>query len=454
MYLRLDESVQGPPTIELVGEEFTCIQFRTNLSPEGEDTSQKKANVPSGNSTDCTAHNVRQVCRIVHTLGKKSSIIGSGRFEFPFCILLPDTLPSSFKMGSKDYCGVRYYLRASIACYTAPRVYFQLIKSSDSLSMQSKVYVEPVQIPVSSCCIRNRGLFTITGTINKSLFHAGDSAVVEVGLSNNTDVDLNSMLVTITQHVLFAAGDKSQEFYNIIDRKTIDLSKTKLGKKHEYRKMADLAKMNSNSVIEIQTNVIPLFALPTYFGVLIKIRYAINLIGGMSSKFTSSPSIAIPINVQSQKTAKRLDIVPYTTSPLTEDNYHGICLTEYHGLVVDENGIEPATLLPAIKAVPVPTDWSGKSVSFNVLNEYNNEFEFGSVIKPVEYAVNNSGSSQLFFTVENDSPVQPPIIPRFSSIEILFSTLKYSFDQILVIKHFIALAARYTEGEINYESRI
>ena len=452
LYVKLDKEVQGSPSIEVIGEEFTCVHYTTHTTTH---SGTGKHRTTHRHTHHHVAHGVRQLCTIAVPFSD-CVITGPGNFEIPFCLPLPSHLPSSFKLGSQSYCGIRYYASAKFLDCSAPSVYFQ-VNGRGIQYPDDKIFMEPRTISVSSCFCFDRGRFTLGGSVNKSLFCAGETALVQVAVSNNTDIELESLHVAITQSVQYSAKGHSKSFSNIIGSGVLNPSVFRAaggkGTSLDLHALRDeLLKSNENSS-RILGVAISSSSLPSYKGSLLSVEYCVSIVGKLQSSFaTTAPTIVLPLHVQPPVSTIALDTVISAVSPFAQSGFQGVYLTEYYGTFTNNQGQYTIPSAPQmISSVPIPSDWSAVAMPLVVINQ---PFVVGGQPVYADRKLDGAPSEGAVFTPEYDTSASPAsginspysfnaiLTATTSPFDTLITSLRTSFDQVNVIRSFID-CARY-----------
>jgi hypothetical protein len=263
---------------------------------------------------NCEALKNRRVFEVKIPLDEVSMIqngrIAPGKYEIPFAIELPDTLPSTLNVvetnGSK--CRIEYRVVAELK--GSGTFYNYKLKRafrvrSKPLDQEPKPYTTCTSATVRSVGIFKQGMLAFAAKVEDTLLDREETAVVKVSFRNTSKVHVKTIKATLWQDCDWKAGNYSRLSHT-------ETMKTKLAevemhsfdgslKEPKGTKSKDILKELNKDLEADGSNLHSVsFTMPkdancTYMGALIAVKHHLTITIKTDSMFTTNPMIEIPI---------------------------------------------------------------------------------------------------------------------------------------------------------------
>ncbi len=279
-------------TIEFVGQEKTQVRYE------------------SGSGKHRHTHYAHQTADIIranyflHQCNDK--YIYKGRYEFPFSIQLANSLPPSFYHGeSGHYAQIVYSLEARLHRYGAlswdvKNVVPLTMYGNNAQIIPNPVCIEPVTTRVKYWCCIDKGAMSLGTKVNSATIRAGDNAVVDFAVYNNSEATVKAIVVAASTRIGVQAGIHSASMTLSVIDKRIDKQDLKHVDKTKREAAADESQVNAllKSELDNAANRVsfPVTTTPTYLGAIINVKTWLDT--SIRTPFcVDDPSLQININV-------------------------------------------------------------------------------------------------------------------------------------------------------------
>ena len=240
-----------------------------------------------------------------------------GNYHFPCQFFLPSTLRNSSFEGL--YGHIRYDVEARIETRKGPRFLSstpstELYSALLTINVQAAgVAIAPALMSPARATVEKRGLFsslpmTLTATIPRSAYHAGERIPINVSLNNNSGGKDFTLRASLVQIETYGAGARGTSTVNIVTLDAIESRKIQGRTSIEWAPDLQLA--------------IP-STIPAIFDCsIIKVEHSVEF--EVTRTFGTNASVVIPIklhNVPPPSLVEQLESTPHEFSVTSQPPY-------------------------------------------------------------------------------------------------------------------------------------
>jgi len=243
----------------------------------------------------------------------KDGKVKPGKYELPFEIELPDSLPSTIVEANSpgtEFCSIEYGIEAELQGCENPADYicrYRVVVLGKPLPKDPVPYMNTLSSDVANTSLRRLYLAKEFGKVGQlivgvlmpdTLLDRGEDCMIALSCRNRTDFDITHIRAEIRETFRWSAQD-------LVEQRTIVISSFELGLFADVNKSKYKATVE-HDLDEIQTELreakhsftvkIPKNAHDTFSGTLIKVSHEI-IVDFETSHDQSNPRLAIPIQV-------------------------------------------------------------------------------------------------------------------------------------------------------------
>ncbi len=230
VYLSVNKEGQQAQAVVLriIGKEHAVVHYTTSETRREGDTDHTYHQDHYDDST-------YDFLRIEYPLHRfQTERLARGQFEFPFCIQLPQDLPSTMKcQKGGSHCSVEYRFTATLvqassgiftsnpsaeqklSIFTVPPAGEDTTRSSLELPVQ--------EVPVVSCCCHGKGTIMLQASFSKTTVQPQDSVEIQFRCRNQSTSRVQQVRVQLEQTTEWTANrGHSEVVKDVLDRRDMD----------------------------------------------------------------------------------------------------------------------------------------------------------------------------------------------------------------------------------------
>jgi len=370
--------------LELIGEEHAVIHHRTteeHRTGSGSNDRVRRDQDHFENST-FSFFQVQVPLAYVET-GQVA------RYEFPFSLTLPKTLPSSMKAQhqGQSYCEIRYRLKATLGTssglFSSPPHAEKLLSIMASPSPSSNGTQDPgltsprEYVPVMGCCCCcSQGTMMLEASSNRSILAPAQTCQVDFCAKNLSKQKVKNVEVSLVQVLEWNVNGRNEKIRRTLDRRQMDaktmpeLAKARRHKRQEYFGAPEQQGLAGGSdqrhSVQLQA---PVEALDSYAGRAVQVRHQILVTLKTKGCCSTNPQACLRCTIASG--SELLAPKPSTSTsqddplaaPSAPPSYLDETTGSYSAPTTASVFVDEGADTPQAHATALPKDWEAQTAS-------------------------------------------------------------------------------------------
>jgi hypothetical protein len=241
-------------------------------------------------------------------------MIRAGQYEYPFQFTIPNGAPASMQAGKgSSSCNINYSMqvwldRPGFLRWDIRSTVYVNVANPPPVGNHTPLYIEPMQVPVHSCCCIHRGDILMGGSAESSIISAGGQSSVKYAVQNSSSVPIKAIEISIVEDISFSARGHHGRTYATLYHTRLSpaaaglelaLRPSKKGDANaDFADLRALSSMLESDLYKLPFTV-PSSARNTYNGCIVRVEHYFK-IQVMTTMGTANPVISRPIKVFSQ----------------------------------------------------------------------------------------------------------------------------------------------------------